>query len=108
MKKLAFFFTILLFLLAACAPAKKGLSQEIVGTWKNSEGFLIQFQPGDKGFIPGVAGKIPDSNFTYSVLDETHIQVELMGQKQTIEVTIDGDNLTWNDTLGQVSYTRVK
>jgi hypothetical protein len=55
-----------------------------------------------------VEGKIPDSTFVYTVIDGSHITINLGGQKFTIEILIDGDNLTWKDSLGEVKYTRVK
>jgi hypothetical protein len=51
---------------------------------------------------------IADSNFLYTVIDESHIQFDLQGQTITIEITINDDQLTWKDDLGVVSYTRVK
>ncbi len=108
MKKLIFAFAILFLALTACAPAKKPLAQEILGNWKNTAGYTIEFRSGGSGFIPGVAGKIPDSNFTYTVVDENHIQMNLLGENQTIEIDISGDHLTWKDDLGDVAYNRVK
>jgi len=108
MKRSFFALTIALFLLTSCSEPKNTLADDILGTWKNTSGFTIQFNSGGVGFIPGVAGKIPDSSFKYTVMDESHIQINLQGQEFTIEVTIDGDQLTWKDNLGEVSYTRVK
>jgi hypothetical protein len=108
MKRILLALAILLLLLTACAPAKKSLGDEILGNWINTDGYTIQFQPGGNGFIPGVPGKIPDSNFTYTVKDDTHIAIDLHGQVQTIEIQISGDQLTWKDDLGEVAYTRVK
>ncbi len=108
MKKLLFIFTILLFALTSCAPAKKSLTNEILGNWKSAEGFTIEFRAGGSGYIPGVAGKIPDSSFDYTIVDESHIQLHLQGQIQTIGITIAGDQLTWKDELGEVAYTRIK
>ena len=107
MKKLVFALAIFLFALSSCTAAKKPLAQEILGTWKNTEGYTIEFHSAGSGFIPGVAGKIPDSNFTYAVVDESHIQINLQGVNQTIGIEITGDNLAWKDELGEVEYTRV-
>lgn len=108
MKRIIFALTIALFLLTSCTESNNTLADDILGTWKNSSGFTIQFNSGGTGFIPGVAGKIPDSSFIYTVTDESHIQMNLQGQVFTIEITIDGDELTWKDSLGEVPYTRVK
>ena len=99
---------ILLILVTACATSQKPLSEAIIGTWENPNGFSIQFMTGGNGFIPGVPGKIPDSAFTYSIVDESHVKIDLEGQNQTIEVTIAGDQLTWKDKLGEVIYKRIK
>lgn len=108
MKRILFALTIALLLLTACAQAKKTLSDDILGTWVNKDGYSIEFQTGGSGFIPGVPGKIPDSTFVYSVTDESHIQVVFQGKKYTVEITINGDQLTWKDDLGEVAYTRTK
>ena len=108
MKRIIFILTIALFFLTACTKQNNSLSDEIVGTWKNTSGFTIQFNSGGTGFIPGVAGEIPDSSFSYTVVDESHIQLNYQEQLFTIEITINGDQLTWKDNLGEVSYTRVK
>jgi hypothetical protein len=84
------------------------LKEKILGTWENTSGFTIQFNSGGTGFIPGVAGEIPDSSFTYTVVDESHIQMNFQGQAFNIEITINDDQLTWKDNLGEVTYTRVK
>jgi hypothetical protein len=108
MKKLFLALAILFFALTACTPAKKPLTQEILGAWKNTDGYTIEFRSGGSGFIPGVAGKIPDTNFTYTIVDENHIQMDLQGENQKIEIDISGDHLTWKDDLGEVAYTRIK
>ncbi len=95
-------------LLSACSPSKKSLADAIIGSWKNTDGYTIEFKSAGQGFIPGVPGKIPDSDFVYTVIDDSHIQIDLAGQKNTIGISIDGDQLTWKDALGEVSYTRVK
>ncbi len=108
MKRALFLLTIAFTLLAACAPAKKSLQDEILGTWVNDQGYSIQFKDGGSGFIPGVPGKIPDSLFTYVVTDDSHIHIDLQGQIQIIGIKISGDQLIWQDDLGEVTYKRVK
>lgn len=108
MKRILFALLIALLLLTACSQAKKSLSDDILGNWVNKDGYSIQFQSGGSGFIPGVPGKIPDSSFVYSVTDDSHIEVNFEGKKYTVEITINGDQLTWKDDLGEVAYTRVK
>lgn len=108
MKRTILFLSILLLVLTSCAQAKKSLEDDIQGTWKDKDGYTIQFKPGGEGFIPGVAGSIPDSTFVYSIVDDSHIKIDLQGQSQTIEILISGDQLTWKDQLGEVIYTRVK
>jgi hypothetical protein len=108
MKRTLIFLAIVMLLLTACSAGKKTLGDEILGTWVNDSGYSIQFQPSGIGFIPGVKGKIPDSNFVYTIIDDSHIMIDLQGQKQTIGIVIEGDQMTWKDSLGDVPYTRVK
>jgi len=108
MQRTLLFLVMVLLVLTACAQAKKSLADDIVGTWKDKDGYTIQFKAGGDGFIPGVAGSIPDSTFVYSIVDDSHIKIDLQGQSQTIEIVISGDQLTWKDELGEVIYTRVK
>jgi len=108
MKSFLFAFAIALLLLTSCSSPKNTLKDDILGTWKNTSGYTIEFKTGGAGFIPGVAGKIPDSSFAYTVIDESHILMDLGGQTVKIGITINGDQLTWKDDLGEVSYTRVK
>jgi hypothetical protein len=109
MRKIYIFALILLaFSLAACAPARPSLESNLLGTWQDSKGFQIEFRTGGTGFIPGVAGQIPDSNFTYQIVDEQHIRMVAQGMQVTIEMIVDGDKLTWKDALGEVQYTRIK
>ncbi len=108
MKRLILFLLVPLLLLAACSAPSKTLSDRLLGTWKNSDGFTIEFRSASTGFIPGVPGKIPDSNFTYSTIDDSHISIDFEGHQNKIEILIDGDEMTWKDNLGEVSYTRVK
>ena len=107
--RIIFFALILLtFSLVACAPASPSLERDLVGTWQDLQGFQIEFRGSGQGFIPGVEGKIPDTNFTYQIIDEQHVLMDTQGQQVTIELQIDGDKLTWKDTIGEVQYTRVK
>ena len=108
MKRVLLSLTIVLILLAACSAPQKSLADELLGTWMNTDGYTIEFQPAGNGFIPGVPGKIPDSKFIYSIRDDSHIVIEFEGHESTIEILIDEDQLTWKDDLGVVSYTRVK
>jgi hypothetical protein len=94
--------------LSACAPARPSLENALQGSWQDAQGFQIEFRSGGKGFIPGVAGKIPDTNFTYQIIDEQHVLMNAEGQQVSIEFHVDGDKLTWKDSLGEVIYTRVK
>ncbi len=106
MKPTLVILTVISLILSACAPAEKTLADRIQGTWKSTEGFSIEFHGDGTGFIPGVAGKIPDTSFNYSIVDESHVQLDLQGQMQTIGITISDDKLTWKDDLGEVEYTR--
>jgi hypothetical protein len=108
MKRIFLALITVLLLMTSCAPAKKSLGSEILGSWVNKDGYSIQFKDGGTGFIPGVPGKIPDSIFTYTVTDDSHINIDLEGSVQTIEILISGNQLTWKDDLGEVVYTRVK
>ena len=95
-------------LLAACSPSKSRLKDAIIGTWTDAQGYSIQFKPDGRGFIPGVEGKIPDTNFTYSILDESHIQIDMQGRTFAIEIRIEDDQLTWKDEIGEVLYKRTR
>lgn len=66
----------------------------------------MQFNANGTGFIPGVPGAIPDSQFAYTVLDASHVSIDLNGATYQVEIYVDGDTLTWNDSLGQVVYHR--
>jgi len=101
-------FLLCVILLTACAPSKSRLKDAIIGTWTDSQGFSIQFKPNGNGFIPGVEGNIPDTNFAYSILDESHIQVDMQGRTFTIGIRIEDDQLTWKDEIGEVLYKRAK
>lgn len=108
MKRFLLYVTILLVLLTACSQGKKTLSDEILGSWRNTDGYTIEFRSAGNGFIPGVPGKIPDSNFAYAVIDASHISIDFEGHQNTIEIVIHGDQMTWKDNLGEVSYRREK
>jgi hypothetical protein len=108
MRKIFFALLLLAISLTACAPARPSLERDLIGTWQDSQGFQIEFHGSGKGFIPGVEGKIPDTDFTYQVIDEQHVLMDTQGQKVTIELHVDGDKLSWKDALGEVQYTRVK
>ena len=95
------------FILSACQPAKPTLENTIVGNWQNSSGYTIEFQPGGQGYIPGVPGDIPPTTFTYSILDQDHVSIDLGSDKYTIQIQVEGDKLTWTDTLGVETYTRI-
>jgi hypothetical protein len=108
MRKIIFALILLAISLAACAPASPSLERDLVGTWQDSQGFQIEFHGGGKGFIPGVEGKIPDTGFTYQIIDEQHVLMDTQGQQVTIEFHVNGDKLTWKDAIGEVQYIRVK
>ena len=101
-------FLLLLLTLAACSPGISSLEDTILGTWENPDGFQIQFSPEGTGFIQGVPGQIPDSSFTYSVVDQNHISIDFEGEKFTIEIKMNSDAFTWIDPLGEVIYLRVE
>lgn len=101
------FLVILFFVfLAGCATPKTSLQHAITGSWVDKDGYELQFFPDGKGFIPGVSGKIPDSEFTYTVTDEQHIEIIFQGSKNNIGISIVNDTLTWRDSLGEIVYTR--
>jgi hypothetical protein len=108
MKRTILSLFIFLLLFTSCASTKKSIKEEIIGIWMDKDGYSIQFRPDGSGFIPGVSGKIPDSTFYYSIMDDSHVKIDLQGQSHTIGIDIKGDQLTWKDTLGEVVYTRVK
>ena len=105
-----FIFALILFAvsLTACAPATPSLESALLGTWQDSQGFQIEFRSEGLGFIPGVEGKIPDSTFTYQIIDGQHVRMDTVGQQVTIELIVDGDKLTWKDSIGEVIYSRMK
>lgn len=88
--------------------SQAGLKEALIGKWESTDGYQVEFFADGTGFIPGVAGSIPDSTFEYTLNDDTHITLSMGGQNYAIEILIEGDELTWKDTLGEVSYTRLK
>jgi hypothetical protein len=99
---------IMALILVGCSAAKPSLDKAIVGKWVDKSGYEIHFFEGGKGFIPGVAEKIPDSDFQYSIKDENHITIEVQGTTQTLETRVEGDNLTLKYDQEDVVYTRIK
>lgn len=110
MKRLVILCLFILIAFSGCTTQDKqtGLKEELVGKWESTDGYEVEFFVDGTGFIPGVAGSIPDNTFEYSVDDETHITLSMGDQSFAIEVMIDGNELTWKDSLGEVSYTRKK
>ena len=99
---------IMVFILFGCSTNKPNLGETIIGTWVDQSSYEIQFFKDGKGFIPGVPGKIPDTSFEYSTLDENHITFNLEQSKITVEIRVEGDTLTWKDEIGEVVYHRKK
>jgi hypothetical protein len=99
---------IMALILIGCNAAKPSLDKAIIGKWVDKSGYEIHFFEGGKGFIPGVAEKIPDSNFQYSIPDENHVTIDIEGTSQTLESRVDGDNLTLKYDQEDVVYTRIK
>ncbi len=97
---------------AACASQRRVPPQEaIVGKWVNTKGYSISFYANGTGFVPGIDGQIPSTNFSYSFTDETHILMNMAGQLSTVvEIKIDGDQMTWLSQASNVAfiYTRAK
>jgi len=108
MRKIISTLILLTIYLVACTPAPLLLENGLLGTWQDSEGFQIEFRSGGVGFIPGVEGKIPDTTFTYQIIDKKHVLIDSSGQQVTIELFVDDDKLIWKDTIGEVQYSRVK
>ena len=79
MKRTILFLVIGLLVFTACAQASKSLGDDILGTWKDKDGYTIQFKSGGTGFIPGVAGSIPDTTFLYSIVDDSHVKDRIAG-----------------------------
>lgn len=96
----------------ACASQPRVPPQNaIVGKWVNAKGYSISFYANGTGFVPGVDGQIPSTNFTYSFTDPTHIMMNMAGQLSTIvEIRIDGDQMTWSIPTNNVTfvYTRAQ
>lgn len=108
MRRFSLVLLLLFLLLSACQSGRSALIKNIVGNWENSSGYTIEFRQDGRGTIPGVSDQIQETIFNYAVLDESHVALDLGDQNYTIEVKIDGDQLTWIDSLGEEIYTRVK
>ncbi len=108
------FFLLLMLVLpvVACASQPRVPPQQaIVGRWVNAKGYSISFYPNGTGFVPGVDGQIPSTNFDYVFTDETHVLMNMAGQLTTVvEIKIDGDQMTWLSQATNVAfvYTRAK
>jgi hypothetical protein len=105
MRRLGLCLALAILFLSACSPS---LESAIVGNWVNASGYTIEFKANGDGEIPGVTGQIPATSFKYVIVDQAHVSINLVDQKYTIEVHVDGDKLTWKDQLGEEIYTRVK
>lgn len=101
-------FIIITFSGCSAQDTRAGLKEALVGKWESADGYQVEFFVDGIGFIPGVPGSIPDNTFEYTVDDETHITLLMGDQSFSIEILIEGDELTWKDSLGEVSYTRQK
>jgi hypothetical protein len=108
MKRLCIVLILFLILQAACSSGNKPLQEEIVGKWEDGSGFTIEFYKDGTGFIEGVPDQIPNSIFTYSVLNQSTIQINFQGGTYEIDIQIDKDKLIWKDDLGEVEYYRVQ
>ena len=87
---------LLVLLLSACQSDRSALAKNIVGNWVNSAGYTIEFYDNGEGIIPGVTDEIPVTSFNYLVIDRDHVSIDLGDQKYTIQIKIDGDELTWS------------
>ncbi len=108
MRRFSYVCLLLVLFLSACQTDRSALAKNIVGNWVNSSGYTIEFYDDGEGIIPEVTDEIPVTSFNYLVIDKDHVSIDLGDQKYTIQVIIDGDELTWVDTLGEEIYTRVK
>ena len=102
---------LLVFWMSACGATPVAPQQAIVGNWANAQGGVIKFYANHTGFVPGIAGSIADTTFTYTVPDSTHMQLSMSGQPTiSMEIKIEGDTMTWhaprNDTA--FVYKRIK
>jgi hypothetical protein len=95
-------------ILAACSPPGRSLEESIVGRWVNVDGYEIVFLPNGEGQFPGYEESIEASDFTYQIIDDTHVMIEYLGVEYAIEIVINGDTLIWIDRLGEVKYSRVE
>ena len=82
----------------------------VVGRWTNSHGGTIDFFADGTGFVPGVTGVISDTNFAYSFPDTQHVSIEIGGQALRVGIKVDGDTMTWSNSLNSTVdvYTRVR
>jgi hypothetical protein len=108
MRRWGLLLVLAILIISACQPPKPSLETAILGNWVNASGYTIEFKSGGDGFIPGVAGKVPATTFKYSIVDQEHVLIDLGSEKYTIQITVDGDKLTWTDKIGVETYTRVK
>ncbi len=102
-----------IFLGQLASTAQPSPADAIVGKWVNSKGGVIQFNSDGTGSIPGFEGQelaIPSASFTYYFPDPSHLALQINGQPFTIEITVEGDRLTWGDRANNVQfvYDRVK
>ena len=103
----------IILMLSACSLWTRPLSEEIVGTWVNEEGYKVEFYPDGQGFIPGLEGDIPipDSPFTYRIEGASTLFLTLTdGTTLELQVTIQEDRMTWISQIADFDfeYTRVE
>jgi hypothetical protein len=106
MRRLGLCLLLAILILSACSS--NSLQNKITGSWVNTAGYSMEFHSDGSGVFPGVTGVLPDTPFKYSIVDESHISITMNGQTFTIGVKVDGDKLTWQDSMGNEVYTRVK
>ncbi len=94
---------------SACMRPAPPLREAIVGKWSNAQGGVISFSADGTGVVPAAAD-LPAYNFTYSIPDEQHLQINVDGQDLTVGIKIDGDTMTWRNSLNNTAfvYTRMK
>jgi hypothetical protein len=82
----------------------------VVGRWTNAHGGTVDFYANGMGFIPGVSGVISDTSFSYTFPDNQHVAINLSGQALTVGIKIDGDKMTWSNSLNSTVdvYTRIR
>lgn len=94
--------------LAACSSPGRALEESIIGRWVNVDSYEIEFLADGEGHFPGLEESIETSDFTYQIIDDTHVVIEYLGVEYTIEIVVQGDTLIWIDKLGEVEYSRVE